>query len=152
MSDQERIVKFYYTVAKKCVATYQMPSALVDMLVAGEERGPRLDAAVNAALKARGHAGGYKKVTLERIVDLFLAKETQEYEDEEVKVQDVVDVTPEEEHCCPACGVHFTLRSAEHVYPDIPQLLSRLEPGGAVPLCECPDGHCGALVYPDDAV
>ncbi len=31
------------------------------------------------------------------------------------------------------------------VFPDIPGLLSRIEPGGIVPAGECPD--CGALVY-----
>ena len=35
------------------------------------------------------------------------------------------------------------------VFPDIPGLLSRLEPGGIVPAGECPD--CGALVYPLNA-
>jgi len=35
------------------------------------------------------------------------------------------------------------------VFPDIPDLLSRLEPGGMVPAGECPD--CGALVYPLNA-
>ena len=32
------------------------------------------------------------------------------------------------------------------VFPDIPGLLERIEPGGIVPAGECPD--CGALVYP----
>ena len=31
------------------------------------------------------------------------------------------------------------------VFPDIPRLLERIEPGGTVPVGECPD--CGALVY-----
>ncbi len=35
------------------------------------------------------------------------------------------------------------------VFPDIPDLLSRIEPGGMVPAGECPD--CGALVYPLNA-
>lgn len=35
------------------------------------------------------------------------------------------------------------------VFPDIPGLLSRIEPGGMVPAGECPD--CGALVYPLNA-
>ena len=35
------------------------------------------------------------------------------------------------------------------VFPDIPDLLSRIEPGGVVPAGECPD--CGALVYPLNA-
>jgi hypothetical protein len=35
------------------------------------------------------------------------------------------------------------------VFPDIPDLLSRIEPGGTVPAGECPD--CGALVYPLNA-
>jgi len=35
------------------------------------------------------------------------------------------------------------------VYPDIPGLLERIEPGGIVPAGECPD--CGALVYPLNA-
>ena len=36
-----------------------------------------------------------------------------------------------------------------HVFPDIPDLLARLEPGGTVPAGECP--QCGALVYPAEA-
>ena len=35
------------------------------------------------------------------------------------------------------------------VFPDIPDLLSRIGPGGMVPSGECPD--CGALVYPVNA-
>jgi len=35
------------------------------------------------------------------------------------------------------------------VFPDIPGLLERIEPGGIVPAGECPD--CGALVYPLNA-
>ena len=35
------------------------------------------------------------------------------------------------------------------VFPDIPRLLSRIEPGGIVPSGECPD--CGALVYRGNA-
>lgn len=33
-----------------------------------------------------------------------------------------------------------------HTFPDIPDLLSRLDPGGTVPMGECP--ACGVLVYP----
>ena len=35
-----------------------------------------------------------------------------------------------------------------HVFPDIPDLLARLDPGGVVPAGECP--ACGALVYPEE--
>jgi hypothetical protein len=35
------------------------------------------------------------------------------------------------------------------VFPDIPDLLQRIGPGGTVPSGECPD--CGALVYPLNA-
>jgi hypothetical protein len=34
----------------------------------------------------------------------------------------------------------------QRVFPDIPDLLVRVEPGGTVPAGECPT--CGALVYP----
>ena len=34
-----------------------------------------------------------------------------------------------------------------HVFPDIPDLLQRLDAGGTVPAAECPE--CGALVYLD---
>jgi hypothetical protein len=34
----------------------------------------------------------------------------------------------------------------KRVFPDIPGLLQRLDPGGTVPAGECPE--CGALVYP----
>ena len=33
----------------------------------------------------------------------------------------------------------------QYVFPDIPNLLHRLDPGGTVPAGECPE--CGALVY-----
>lgn len=47
---------------------------------------------------------------------------------------------------CDNCGRMFTdTAKFRHVFPDIPDLLVRIEPGGTVPCAECPD--CGALVY-----
>lgn len=47
---------------------------------------------------------------------------------------------------CDNCGRIFTdERELDRVFPDIPGLLERIEPGGTVPAGECPD--CGALVY-----
>jgi hypothetical protein len=34
-----------------------------------------------------------------------------------------------------------------HLFPNIPDMLQRLDPGGTVPAGDCP--ACGALVYPD---
>ena len=47
---------------------------------------------------------------------------------------------------CDNCGKTYDDEDQlKHVYPDIPGLLLRLEPGGIVPTGECP--ACGALVY-----
>ena len=47
---------------------------------------------------------------------------------------------------CDNCAREFQPRELNHVFPDIPDLLTRVEPGGTVPAGECPG--CGALVYP----
>jgi uncharacterized OB-fold protein len=44
---------------------------------------------------------------------------------------------------CDDCGKVFVPTTD---LADIPDLLQRVEPGGMVPMCECPD--CGALAYP----
>lgn len=49
---------------------------------------------------------------------------------------------------CDNCDKEFKVEgdtALQHVFPDIPGLLERLEPGGEVPSAECP--NCGALVY-----
>jgi hypothetical protein len=47
---------------------------------------------------------------------------------------------------CDNCSRHYrSVKSLKRVYPDIPDLLQRLDPGGVVPAGECPT--CGALVY-----
>jgi hypothetical protein len=47
---------------------------------------------------------------------------------------------------CDNCGRRFTGTEAlERVFPDIPDLVNRLDAGGTVPEGECP--LCGALVY-----
>jgi len=51
---------------------------------------------------------------------------------------------------CDNCWAFFKgTDKLARVFPDIPELLSRIEPGGVVPAGECPD--CGALVYPLNA-
>lgn len=47
---------------------------------------------------------------------------------------------------CGNCGKSWTDYELEHQFPDIPDLIERIEPGGVVPAGECPT--CGALVYP----
>ena len=47
---------------------------------------------------------------------------------------------------CDNCDRRYrSLKSLKHAFPDIPDLLQRIEPGGEVPAGECPE--CGALVY-----
>ncbi len=47
---------------------------------------------------------------------------------------------------CDGCGRRFSSKEElERVFPDIPDLLQRLDAGGTVPSGECP--LCGALVY-----
>lgn len=46
---------------------------------------------------------------------------------------------------CDNCGKAWREDQLRRVFPDIPDLLQRIEPGGTVPAGECPD--CGALVY-----
>jgi len=49
---------------------------------------------------------------------------------------------------CDNCGrTYRDAKALKHVFPAIPDLLRRIEPGGMVPCGECP--HCEALVYPD---
>ncbi len=57
-----------------------------------------------------------------------------------------VDLKPASMLACDNCGRHYrSAKSLKHAFPDIPDLLTRIEPGGAVPAGECND--CGALVY-----
>ena len=50
---------------------------------------------------------------------------------------------------CDNCDIRYEREDQlRHVFPNIPNLLQRLDPGGTVPAGECPD--CGALVYPED--
>ena len=65
-----------------------------------------------------------------------------------------VDLRRDHEHeevlRCDNCWALFrNTGSLASVFPEIPDLLSRIEPGGVVPAGECPD--CGALVYRVDA-
>jgi len=56
------------------------------------------------------------------------------------------DHEPETSLRCDNCWALFKGEGKlARVFPDIPGLLSRIEPGGMVPAGECPD--CGALVY-----
>ena len=50
---------------------------------------------------------------------------------------------------CGKCGVYFdnTTKFA-HVFPDIPGLVDRCEPGETIPAGECPLNFCKGLVYP----
>ena len=49
-------------------------------------------------------------------------------------------------HKCDNCSKEWSTHDLEVKFPDIPDLLKRIEPGDAVPSGECPS--CGALVYP----
>ena len=56
------------------------------------------------------------------------------------------DHEPEQLLRCDNCWALFKgAGKLATVFPDIPRLLERIEPGGTVPVGECPD--CGALVY-----
>ncbi len=49
---------------------------------------------------------------------------------------------------CDNCDQRFDHEDQlKHLFPDIPDLLQRLDVGGIVPAGECP--LCGALVYPE---
>jgi len=51
-------------------------------------------------------------------------------------------------YVCDNCGQRYDHEDQlKHVFPDIPDLAQRLEPGGVVPAGECP--ACGALAYPE---
>ena len=51
---------------------------------------------------------------------------------------------------CDNCGRQYAHENElRHVYPDIPDLTQRIEPGGIVPAGDCP--WCGALVYRRDS-
>ena len=47
---------------------------------------------------------------------------------------------------CDNCRTEWRADQRSRVFPDIPGLTERVEPGGTVPAGECP--ACGALVYP----
>jgi hypothetical protein len=50
---------------------------------------------------------------------------------------------------CDNCGKRYEREEQlKYVFPDIPGLAERLDPGGTVPSGEC--SACGALVYPKD--
>lgn len=52
-------------------------------------------------------------------------------------------------HYCDRCGESYcSERCLGAVFPDIPELLKRIEPGDIVPSGTCP--ACGALVYRED--
>lgn len=60
------------------------------------------------------------------------------------------DHEPETNLRCDNCWALFKgAGRLARVFPDIPDLLERIGPGGIVPAGECPD--CGALVYPLNA-
>ena len=48
---------------------------------------------------------------------------------------------------CDNCGKRYQERDLNHTFPDIPNLVARLDVGGIVPAGGCP--ACGALVYQD---
>jgi hypothetical protein len=48
-------------------------------------------------------------------------------------------------HICDNCESLFGTDDLMNIFPGIPSLSERLDPGGTVPSGECPD--CGALVY-----
>ena len=51
---------------------------------------------------------------------------------------------------CDGCGAALEENELKKVWPNIPDLGQRLDPGGVVPHGECPE--CGALVYKDDTI
>lgn len=51
-------------------------------------------------------------------------------------------------YVCDNCGKRYEHEADfRYVFPDIPDLRQRLDPGGTVPAGKCPE--CGALVYPE---
>ena len=46
---------------------------------------------------------------------------------------------------CASCQRPVQESELKHLWPNIPKILERLDPGGTVPHGECP--HCGALIY-----
>ena len=48
---------------------------------------------------------------------------------------------------CDNCGKRYRACDLNHAFPEIRDLLARLDVGGVVPAGECPE--CGALVCPD---
>jgi hypothetical protein len=67
-----------------------------------------------------------------------------------VRVDLLQDHEPEHFLRCDNCRSLFKgAGKLATVFPDIPDLLARIGPGGTVPSGECP--HCGALVYPVNA-
>jgi len=55
------------------------------------------------------------------------------------------------DHQCDNCGHEFSERELQELgklFPEIPDLLQRIEPGGIVPSGECP--NCKSLCYPMD--
>ena len=51
---------------------------------------------------------------------------------------------------CDNCDKEWKEEQIQNQFPDIPDLASRIEPGGVVPHGECPS--CGALVYEDNQI
>jgi len=52
----------------------------------------------------------------------------------------------EEYAVCDNCGLMIYLGDQTFRYAEIRDLFNRIEPGGMVPSCECPE--CGRLAYP----
>jgi len=46
---------------------------------------------------------------------------------------------------CNNCDWIGIIDECEHIFPDIPNILSRIAPGEEVPACECP--YCNALAH-----
>ena len=108
--------------------------------------------------------------TSQRIYETASQERTDwEYEDNDASEpsgMEVAEISPEDYHDfdeplltltltqqgrelkCDNCGEEFREYEMVHQYPDIPNLLGRIEPGDAVPLGECP--ACGALVHDSD--
>jgi len=56
------------------------------------------------------------------------------------------------EHACDNCGRVWKTEDLASIFPDIPDMTERLEPGNEIPSGECPHCHCLTYIDRDKAV